>query len=88
MQQLRAMRAEDTTSALARLGALPTLVVSAAHDPIAPPSLGRQLASGIPGARYEELTDQAHGAPILAATTVNALLLDHLQAAERRTLIV
>jgi pimeloyl-ACP methyl ester carboxylesterase len=80
-QQLAALRAEDVTSALPTL-AVPTLVVSAAHDPISPPALGRALAAGIPGARYELLPDQAHGAPILAADSVNALLLSHLETAE------
>jgi pimeloyl-ACP methyl ester carboxylesterase len=81
-QQLAALRAEDVTSELPRISA-PTLVVSAAHDPISPPALGRALATAIPGARYELLSDQAHGAPVLAADTVNALLLAHLDAVER-----
>jgi pimeloyl-ACP methyl ester carboxylesterase len=80
-QQLAALRAEDVTSELHEISA-PTLVVSAAHDPIAPPALGRALATAIPGARYELLSDQAHGAPILAAETVNALLLAHLDRVE------
>jgi pimeloyl-ACP methyl ester carboxylesterase len=80
-QQLAALRAEDVTSELHRIAA-PTLVVSAAHDPISPPALGRALAAAIRGARYELLSDQAHGAPILAADAVNALLLAHLAAVE------
>lgn len=82
MQQLSAMRAEDTTTELPRLGEIPTLVVSGGHDPIAPPRLGRQIATGIPGARYEELADQSHGAPIMAAATINALLSAHLDATD------
>jgi pimeloyl-ACP methyl ester carboxylesterase len=82
-QQLAAMRAEDTLPELGRLAGIPALVVSGQHDPIAPPRLGEQLARGIAGARFELLPDQAHGAPILAAATVNRLLLEHLQAAER-----
>lgn len=78
--RLAALRA-DVTSELHRIAA-PTLVVSAAHDPISPPALGRALAAAIPGARYERLGDQAHGAPVLAAETVNALLLAHLDAVE------
>jgi len=84
MQQLSAMRAEDTTAELPQLAAIPTLVISAAHDPIAPPALGRRIAAAIPGALYEELADQSHGAPILGASTVNVLLLEYLDAAERR----
>jgi len=80
-QQLAALRAEDVTSELHRISA-PTLVLSAAHDPISPPALGRALAAAIPGARYDLLSDQAHGAPILAAETVNALLLAHLDSVD------
>ncbi len=63
---------------------VPTLVVSAAHDLIAPPELGQAIAAGIPGARYAGLADAAHGAPITDAASVNALLREHLAAIERR----
>ena len=78
--QLRAMRAYDATPRLGELTGLPTLVVSAAHDPIAPPAAGRKLASGIAGARLVELAGASHGAPIHSADRINALLLDHLAA--------
>lgn len=80
-QQLAALRAEDVTSELHTIS-VPTLVVSAAHDPISPRDVGRALAEAIPGARHELLSDQAHGAPILAPETVNALLLAHLDRVE------
>ena len=80
--QLAAMRGYDATPGLGRLAAIPTLVVSAGHDPIAPPALGRALAAGIPGARYVLLPDAAHGVPLLAADTINELLLTHLAAAD------
>lgn len=76
--QLSALRAYDATPRLAELAGLPTLVVSAAHDPIAPPRAGRKLAAGIPGSRLIELSDASHGAPIQHAERVNALLLEHL----------
>lgn len=82
-RQLSAMRAEDATPELARLGGIPTLVVSGRHDPIATPALGRALAAGIPGARYVQLDEQAHGAPILAAAVVNDLLREHLARSSR-----
>ena len=81
--QLSAMRSYDATPHLGRLASIPTLVVSAAHDPIAPPALGQALAAGIPGSRYVLLPDAAHGAPILAADTINALLVSHLTAADQ-----
>jgi pimeloyl-ACP methyl ester carboxylesterase len=76
--QLAALRAYDATSRLGELAGLPTLVVSAVHDPIAPPRSGRILAGGIPGARYVEIPDASHGVPIHRAGTINSLLLDHL----------
>jgi pimeloyl-ACP methyl ester carboxylesterase len=78
--QLAAMRRYDATPRLGELIGLPTLVVSAAHDPIAPPALGRAIAAGIPGARFVELVDASHGAPIQQADRINALLREHLAA--------
>ncbi len=78
MEQLAAMRTYDVTPRLAELAGMPTLVVSAAHDPVAPPALGRAIATGIPGSRYVELDGGSHGVPIQAPERINALLLDHL----------
>ena len=80
MRQLSAVRREDVSAELAQLAGLPTLVVSGAHDPIAPPAIGAALAAAIPGARFVLLDDQSHGAPILAAERINALLRDHIAA--------
>ena len=76
--QLAAMRACDVTGRLGELAQVPTLVVSAAHDPIAPPSLGRAIGTGIPGARFVEVSDASHGLPITHAAGVNELLHEHL----------
>lgn len=78
MAQLAAMRAYDATPRLAELDGLPVLVVSAAHDRIASPAVGRALAAGIREARYVELPDAAHGAAIQCAAEINALLLQHV----------
>ncbi len=80
--QLRAMRAADLTDRLGELAGLPTLVVSAAHDPIAPPRAGRVLRDGLAGARYVEVADASHGLPITHAAQVNRLLREHLSAVE------
>lgn len=80
--QLKAMRAFNATSQLAKLGSVPTLVLAAGHDPIAPPFLGRALADAIPGARFVSWPDASHGAPIEFGKRMNALLRDHLAAAE------
>jgi pimeloyl-ACP methyl ester carboxylesterase len=80
--QLRAMRAVDLTDRLAGLAGLPALVVTAAHDPIAPPRAGRALRDGLAGSRYVEVADASHGLPITHAAQVNRLLREHLTAVE------
>lgn len=77
IKQLSALRRYDARSHLEALGSIPTLVMSAAHDIIAPPRFGRALAEGIPGARYVEFDDAAHGLPIQYAGRINRLLRDH-----------
>jgi pimeloyl-ACP methyl ester carboxylesterase len=81
MKQLGAMKHFDATPRLAELAGIPTLVVSAAHDPIAPPFAGRAIAAGIPRARFVEFADASHGLPISHADGVNALLWAHLAGA-------
>lgn len=83
--QLKAMRATNLVPRLGELAGLPTLVASGRHDLIAPPPLGRQLAEGIPGARYEEFPDAAHGLPIQFSERTNQLLREHFAAGDRRT---
>jgi pimeloyl-ACP methyl ester carboxylesterase len=78
--QMAAMRAYDARRRLGDLIGLPTLVVSATHDPIAPPAVGRELAAGIPGARYVEVEAASHGLPIQCAPEVNQLLAAHFAA--------
>jgi pimeloyl-ACP methyl ester carboxylesterase len=80
MAQLSAMRSYDASRRLRELEGIRTLVVSAAHDRIARPEVGRAMAAAIPGARYVELPDAAHGATIQCAAEINALLLEHLDA--------
>jgi pimeloyl-ACP methyl ester carboxylesterase len=82
MKQLAALRNYDATRRLTELAGLPTLVVSARHDRIAPPRSGRALAAGIPGASYIEIPDAAHGVPIHKPDRINALLAEHLAGAE------
>jgi pimeloyl-ACP methyl ester carboxylesterase len=75
--QLRAMRGCDVSARLGELAGLPTLVVSARHDPIAPPGLSRQMATGIPGAVYMQADMASHGLPISHAEWTNAALKQH-----------
>ena len=82
LKQLSALRAYDASDRLGGIAGIPTLVMSAAHDPVAPPRHGRALAEGIPGARFVEFDDASHGLPISHAARVNELLAEHLRSAE------
>lgn len=84
MRQLGALRRFDATPRLSQLAGIPTLVLSGAHDPIAPPRYGRALAAAIPGARFVEFGDAAHGLPIQHAARVNTLLREHFGRADSR----
>ena len=79
--QLRAMRRSDLLPRLGELKDLPSLVVNAVHDPIAPPRAGHALRDGLAGARYVEVGAASHGLPITHADRVNELLIEHLSAA-------
>jgi pimeloyl-ACP methyl ester carboxylesterase len=83
MRQLSAMRGTDTTPRLGELAGLPTLILSALHDPIARPAIARAMATKIPGARHVEFPDASHGLPIHDAPRVNALLREHFQGSGR-----
>ena len=82
-QQIAAMETYDARGRLRELSAIPTLVVSAADDRVAPAQSGREIAAGIGASRYVELAAAAHGVPMLEPERINPLLLDHLSAASR-----
>ena len=82
MQQLKALGRHDCSKRLPELGAIPTLVLSAEHDPIALPRYGRQIAELIPGARFEEIPAAAHGVIIQKADLINQKLRHWFQTAE------
>ena len=82
MKQLGALRAYDASDRLSGLTGIPTIVMSAAHDPIAPPQFGRALAAGIPGARFVEFSDASHGLPLQYPERVNAMLMEHLAGSQ------
>lgn len=81
MRQVRAYRKYDAAPRMGELAGKPTLVISAAQDPLAPPRLGRALADAVPGARYVEFEGAAHGVTVTHAAEVNALLIEHLASA-------
>jgi pimeloyl-ACP methyl ester carboxylesterase len=82
-QQLAAMDKHDVTPRLRELSGVPTLVISAEKDLIAPPSSGRAIAAGIAGARYIEIAGASHAFPILEPERCGALTLEHLAGPER-----
>jgi len=79
--QFKAMSQTDVTSRLSELSGIPTLVVSAEHDRIAPPRFGKRLADGIPGARFVELPDAGHGVVLHSPEPINALVSAHIEGA-------
>lgn len=74
LKQLGALRRHDASARLQALGTIPTRVVSASEDRIAPPVYGRRLASLIPGATYHEIASAAHGVTIAQPEAVNRRL--------------
>jgi 3-oxoadipate enol-lactonase len=81
-RQLKAMSKYSCVGRLPEIRGIPTLVASAAHDPIAPPRLGKAIAAGIAAARYVEFPDAGHALPIQCPNEINGLLLEHLSAAK------
>ena len=77
IKQLRAMLRHDPRARLHELSRIPTLVVTAAHDPVAQPSYGRGLSVHIPGSRYIEIPDAAHAVILQLPERVNQLLTEH-----------
>ncbi len=82
MAQLKATSAFDATPRLGELASIPTLVMSAKEDIVAPSSWGKSIARGIPSARFLEVPG-AHGIPVSDTPRVNALLREHFALAER-----
>lgn len=77
MRQLQALGHHDCSARLRELAPVPTLVVSAQHDPIARPLFGHRLARSIPRAHYVEIPNASHGVTIQDPALVNGLLREH-----------
>ena len=67
----------DTTDVLASI-AVPTLVVTGEEDTLAGPEVGRDLAAGIPGARFLLVEEAGHLVNLEQPEIVNEALLDFL----------
>lgn len=85
MKQVQALARHDVSGRLHELALIPTLVMSAAHDPIAPPRYGRQIAELIPGATYEEIAGAAHGVTIQMSERINERLRSFFHNCESRS---
>ena len=72
-----AIGAFDVRSRLGEITA-PTLIVAGAEDPATPVDMVRQIADGIPGARFVVVPDAAHLVNAEAPDAVNAALREHL----------
>jgi 3-oxoadipate enol-lactonase / 4-carboxymuconolactone decarboxylase len=72
-----AIAGTDLHGSLASVQA-PTLVLAGAADPVAPPSMALELATGIPGAALTVLPGAAHLANIEQADRFTAAVIDHL----------
>jgi pimeloyl-ACP methyl ester carboxylesterase len=82
MRQVRALGAHDASTRLGELAPIPTLVLSAEHDPIAKPEYGQRLSRAITGSRYVEIANAAHGVTIQNAAEINELLEQHITDSE------
>lgn len=79
VEQLRVLVSTDLRSELGGLD-LPTLVISASHDRIAPPDQGRQLAEVLGGEHV--VVDGGHAVTVQDPGTINRLLYDFVRAQE------
>ncbi|WP_426518573.1 alpha/beta fold hydrolase [Diaminobutyricibacter sp. McL0618] len=73
-----ALGAFDRSQALAQVHA-PALIVAGGHDPVCTPASMHELAASLPGARFVELPDAGHLAPLEDPDATAALLADHLR---------
>lgn len=79
-QQMRAYLGFDAGGRAAELAGIPTLVLSAEEDPLAPPPVGRRIVDALPGASFHTIKG-AHGVTITHPKEVNALLRQHFASA-------
>ncbi|MGD9941835.1 MAG: alpha/beta fold hydrolase [Burkholderiaceae bacterium] len=75
---LRALAGFDRRAALADLD-VPTLCLVGEFDTVAPPSVMRGMVERIRGARFEQIPDVGHLAPMEAPAAFNASLLGFLR---------
>ncbi len=75
-----AISAFDVRAELSRISA-PTLVLAGAEDPATPIEMVRQIADGVPGARFVVVARAAHLLNAERPAEINRALVEHLQRA-------
>lgn len=80
LKQLAAMKRYDATARLGELSGIPTLVLAAGQDRIAPFDSSRSMAGAIPGAAFHGYPEAGHGLPIQLADEVNRQLRNHFRS--------
>ncbi len=73
--QLMMARRADHSSSLAGID-VPALVVAGSHDVITPADLMQQMATAIPGSRFEVIEQAGHLSPLECPEKFNALLAE------------
>ena len=74
----RGMAARGATTDVLATIAVPTLVITGEEDAVTGPEVGRELAAGIPGARFLLVEEAGHLANLEQPEIVNEALLDFL----------
>ena len=74
----RGMAARAATTGLLGSIAVPTLVITGEEDAVTGPEVGRDLAAGIPGARFLLVEEAGHLSNLEQPAVVNEALLDFL----------
>jgi pimeloyl-ACP methyl ester carboxylesterase len=74
----RGMAARAATTEVLATIAVPTLVVTGEEDTVTGPEVGRELAAGIPGARFLLIEEAGHLVNLEQPEVVNEALLDFL----------
>ena len=82
MKQVQALSRHDTFNRLRELATIPTLVMSAEHDPIALPRYGRAIAEAIPGAKFQLVPAASHGVTIQQPDKVTQMLSQFFTSVE------
>lgn len=83
LKQIRALAQHDASNRLHELSHIPSLVLSAERDPIAPPCYGKSIVTHLPKAQFAILEGVSHAAPIQQAAEVNYRLRAFIDSAER-----